>query len=154
MISQNLQADPVSKTISFAGGAAETNSLKPLPFYPAQEHLAWLRVDLLRRSRLVVLLYHVDVKFSTLLLRPIGPITVVALVLDEPLALRHGDGASRDVGWPRGTTVGSAGGNVWSRHRGGGESHGAGGQGREMDLILYNCAASLCLSRSSGRRAV
>ena len=79
--------------MSFAGGAAENNSLKPLRFHPAQEHFGWLRVDLLRRSRLVVLLYHVDVKFSTLLLRPIGPIAAVAMAFDESLALRHGDGS-------------------------------------------------------------
>jgi hypothetical protein len=50
------------------------------------------------------------------LLRPIGPITVIAitviaLALDEPLALRHDDGASCDVGWLHG-------GRLWVRRAG------------------------------------
>ena len=137
VISQNLHADHVSKTLIICG-PVETNSPNPLPFHPAQERFAWLRVDLLRRSRLVVLLYHVDVKLSAPLVRPIEVITVIARAVDEVLALPHDDGASGDVGWLRWTALGSAGGDVWSKCCGRGESHSVRGRGREMDLILYD----------------
>jgi hypothetical protein len=43
--------------------------------------------------------------------RPVRPVAVVAWALVEPLALRHGDGASRDVGRLRG-------GRLWVRRAG------------------------------------
>ena len=150
----------MSGTISFTGQAAETNSPKPLPFQPALKSSACLRVDLLRRSRLVVLLDHVDVEFSTLLVRPLMPVAVIAWALVEPLALRHGDGASRDVGWLRGVRLWvrraamSGRGNSERDDRTEGEGEGEGeGEEEGWTSILYNCAASRCQSGSSGRHA-
>ena len=146
----------MSETISFTGRAAETNSPKPLPLQPALKPAACLRVDLLRRSRLVVLLDHVDVEFSTLLVRLIRPVAVIARALVEPLALRHGDGASRDVGWLLGVqlwvrrTAMSGRGNSERDDRCEGE-----GEGEEegWTSILYYCAARRCQRGSCGRRA-